>query len=356
MSAAPEQAGQPGRLRGLSLVELMVAMTLGLLLMSGLVLVYLESRRQSLLEAEGARLQQSGRYALSLLQHELVMAGFFGRLAAPALTSALAPGLASVPGAPGCGALAGWALLPEPALDFILDIAGTGRRTVHGHELGCLPAGGAAIVGATDVLVVKRSAAQATLQNGVFAPGLASAEASQWYLRSAGGTADWRYLARGDSVPAEDRRPGSGVSYWEAYASIFFVRPWSQPGDGVPALCVERLSANSMGPAECLVEGVEDLQFSVGIDRDGDGYVERFTNHPGAADLPKARLVRVALLMRSLGPVPGSRRGPGATSGSAGAAGAASSGGLDGDGYLRRWFSSTVPLRNLNPPAPVRRL
>ncbi|GAB3281119.1 PilW family protein [Parahaliea aestuarii] len=339
MSARRNAIFLPPRLRGLSLIELMIAMTLGLLLLSGLILVYLESRRQALLEAEGARLQQSGRYALSLLQHELTMAGFFGGWPEPGL-------LAADAGAPGCGGLAGWALAPEPALDLIADIQGEARRSVHGHDLGCLPTGSGAIAQATDVLVIKRSAAQATLENGAFAAGISAAEASQWYLRIGHGGAAWRYVGEGENFPAVDRAPASGVSYWEVYASIFFIRPWSQPGDGVPTLCVERLSANSVGPVECLVDGVEDLQLSIGIDSNGDGSAERFTDNPDAVELQRARTARVALLLRSLAPVPGHRRSLEEGDG----------GGLDQDGYLRRWFSGTVNLHNLNLPQPVQTL
>ncbi|TXS91416.1 prepilin-type N-terminal cleavage/methylation domain-containing protein [Parahaliea maris] len=317
---------------GFSLLELMIALALGLLLMSGIVLVYLESRRQSLVEAEGARLQQAGRYALSLLQHELLMAGFYGRLTATS-------NIPRNPSAPGCGALTGWSLEPLPAIDLIDDVASSSRLSVHGQALDCLPSGTGGIAPGTDVLVIKRTAAEPTLARGELATGVSGAEASQWYLQAdeQAGTARWYYVPDGGDFPAGSN--GMGQYFWEAYAAIFFIRPWSQAGDGVPTLCVERLSANSMGPAECLVEGVEDLQFSFGLDADRDGRAERFSDRPTALELDQATVARVALLIRSLNPVPGIRGG--------GEAGRNS--GLDDDGYLRQWFSATVALRNHHP-------
>lgn len=334
MSAPCSYSSWRTRACGFSLVELMIALTLGLLLLSGIVLVYLESRRQSVLDAEVARLQQAGRFALSLLQHELLMAGFYARL--PDLS--LAPRSAA---APGCGAMAGWALQPRPAIDLIDQVASGQRLSTYGHDLSCLPSGSGAIVAASDVLVIKRTAAEPTLLDGELQASVSGAEDSQWYFRVAqqAGSAGWHYVPGGGGFPSPDQSPGSGIDYWEVYAAIFFVRPWSQAGDGVPTLCVERLSANSMGPVECLVEGVEDLQLSFGLDIDGDGIADRFSDRPSADELTRASVARVALLLRSLDPVPGLRGGDDSER----------DGGLDSDGYLRRWFSASVNLPNHAP-------
>ena len=67
-----------GQEQGLTLVELMVSILLGIFLSSGVVGVYLDSKRNYLAEEEMARIQENGRYTLSLLKRELMMAGFFG--------------------------------------------------------------------------------------------------------------------------------------------------------------------------------------------------------------------------------------------------------------------------------------
>jgi Tfp pilus assembly protein PilW len=58
----------------------MVANLLGLVLMAGIVGLYLASKRQYVYDEQLARLQENGRYAISLLRRELLMAGFYGGL------------------------------------------------------------------------------------------------------------------------------------------------------------------------------------------------------------------------------------------------------------------------------------
>jgi type IV pilus assembly protein PilW len=62
--------------RGLSLVELMVAMLLGLLLMGSVVGVVLNSKTSFIAVRESAMLQENGRYAMELLTREIRMAGY----------------------------------------------------------------------------------------------------------------------------------------------------------------------------------------------------------------------------------------------------------------------------------------
>lgn len=66
------------RVRGLSLIELMVALLLGTLLMLGLVQVFSASRTASQLSEGIARVQENGRFAMDFLQRDIRMAGHFG--------------------------------------------------------------------------------------------------------------------------------------------------------------------------------------------------------------------------------------------------------------------------------------
>jgi len=63
---------------GLSLIEMMVAMVIGLVLMLGVVQVFLASRTASRLAEGNARAQENGRFALEFLQRDIRMAGHFG--------------------------------------------------------------------------------------------------------------------------------------------------------------------------------------------------------------------------------------------------------------------------------------
>jgi type IV pilus assembly protein PilW len=67
---------QPHRARGLTLVELMVAMAVGLLLLTFLVQIFAGVRSASMLQAGLASVQEDGRLALSLVAEEVRKAGY----------------------------------------------------------------------------------------------------------------------------------------------------------------------------------------------------------------------------------------------------------------------------------------
>jgi len=66
------------RMAGLSLVELMIAMVIGLVVMLGVVQVFAASRESYRLSEGMARVQENSRFAMDTLQRELRMAGHFG--------------------------------------------------------------------------------------------------------------------------------------------------------------------------------------------------------------------------------------------------------------------------------------
>ncbi|WP_258223915.1 prepilin-type N-terminal cleavage/methylation domain-containing protein, partial [Stenotrophomonas sp. HMWF003] len=66
------------RQAGLSLVELMIAMVIGLLLMLGVIQVFIASQAASRLSEGVARVQENGRFALDFLERDVRMAGHMG--------------------------------------------------------------------------------------------------------------------------------------------------------------------------------------------------------------------------------------------------------------------------------------
>lgn len=66
--------------RGFSLVELLIAMTLGLLLTSGMVAVFAGNRQSTELNSAVAEMQESARYALETLADDVRNAGYQGCL------------------------------------------------------------------------------------------------------------------------------------------------------------------------------------------------------------------------------------------------------------------------------------
>ncbi len=66
------------RMAGLSLIELMIAMVIGLIVMLGVIQVFAASRAAYQLSEGLARVQENSRFAMDSLQRELRMAGHFG--------------------------------------------------------------------------------------------------------------------------------------------------------------------------------------------------------------------------------------------------------------------------------------
>lgn len=66
------------RQTGLSLVELMVAIVVGLILVGGLIQVYLSTKQSYNAQEQLARMQESGRFAMDLITRDLRRAGYWG--------------------------------------------------------------------------------------------------------------------------------------------------------------------------------------------------------------------------------------------------------------------------------------
>lgn len=70
--------------RGLTLIELMVAMVLGLFLMSGAIEIFSANQRTIRLQIGLSRIQENGRFAIDFLMRDIRMAGYWGCLSADA--------------------------------------------------------------------------------------------------------------------------------------------------------------------------------------------------------------------------------------------------------------------------------
>ncbi|MBN8430341.1 PilW family protein [Microbulbifer salipaludis] len=64
--------------KGISLVELMISITIGLILMTGVVQLFLSSRATFSTQQALARVQESGRMAMEFLSEDIRMAGYMG--------------------------------------------------------------------------------------------------------------------------------------------------------------------------------------------------------------------------------------------------------------------------------------
>jgi type IV pilus assembly protein PilW len=299
--------------------------------------VYLASVRSYLLKVEMANIQNNGRYALAVLRRELMQVGFLG---GASTVSQLQPKAVSRD----CVSSGVWALDIAVPMDFVndFDITGVGSfSTAAGTELSCLTAADVAI--GTDILSIKRTAGDYTVRNGSYAD-KASARNMQWYLRlhNDEAAAQWIFHSAG-GFSAGDLGANSGIDYWQYRVGIYYIRRYSETAsDQIPSLCAERLGGGSSAgvmATQCLAEGVEDMQFEFGVDSDGDGVSNYFSEALSGNELSNVVAVRVFLLLRSLAEL--SAR-TGARTFYLGSKQVSSS-----DGYVRRVMSTTVRTTNL---------
>jgi type IV pilus assembly protein PilW len=77
--------GRFDRQAGLTLLELMISLSLGLMLLTGIGTIYVGSNQTYRVQEQNARLQESGRYALDVIGRSLRQAGYWNMPAGSAL-------------------------------------------------------------------------------------------------------------------------------------------------------------------------------------------------------------------------------------------------------------------------------
>ena len=269
-----------GRQGGLSMIELLVALAIGSFLIIGAVTLQTQSRRNFDVNEQQARLQESARYVIAVLEPQLQLAGVYGYSQDPSMVSWYSGGNISsskdmrigAPRAPGlpdsitsCGA------------NFAIDVLGTVTATNGAFDLACAAQGGGAIVG-TDLLVLRHSAPgnvpASSTKLQVFSERLASMTNTKLFI---GNTPP-------DPVLAEQREVRDMV------VQAYYIATNADGRPGTPALRVKMLDTDAGSPAFVdreLIRGVEDLQVQFGVDPgddiDGNGIPDD-VNANGMAD------------------------------------------------------------------------
>lgn len=278
--------------RGYSLIELTIAMGLGVFLSGAMVFSYLGAKQSASLDAQVARVQENARYALELLTRELAMAGFRGALSGF--------GELVIPGVAGDCTDEPWALDFSRPLQWVNDVADGAPQTDNGDHLNCLR--DASVMPSTDILAVRRSAAQPSARDGAAAPDLTRSSGRLWFLRAETGLATaWEFIRPRD-LPGL-AASSADTTYWEAVSRIFFIRDYARaPGDDLPALCMKVL-AGAMLTTRCLVEGIENMQLEFGLDTDSDGSANQYVSAVNSQQMLQVVTARVHLLVRTIEPV-----------------------------------------------------
>lgn len=322
------------RTRGFTIVELLLALALGLTLSAAITKIYLQNNASMQQDEQIARLQENARYALKLLAREIAMAGFAA--GSPDL-STLTPSAVTT----GCAADT-WSLDLTTPLDFINDADAKSTHTTEGGtSITCNTPED--LVDDSDIISIKRTADRPTAQDGVLSNNVGSVD-NQWYLRLADNRADksWVYVGSGGSISTTDLTANSGVDYWAYFHKIYYLRNVDDTGVEIPTLCAQVLQGSAL-TEECFVEGIEDIQIELGIDSDLDSTPDVFRSNPSASEMADAVVVRLYILARSINEIPGYTNNKTYYLGTKSFAN-------PNDGFFRRVYSTTVQIRNARLP------
>lgn len=342
--------------QGLTLVELLVTLALSLLLVSGLIPLFLASKTTHQLHQALAQIQETARYAASVLSRDIRMAGFRGCASRPIDYS---NHLANPPAAftPARG-IAGWEAAETAPGNYTLithsrvaDASLTGWTTSQ-TDTPVLNVGTFAVA-RSDILRIWQvhgdslsGMLQGTRLQMTRTPSYAARDV---ILLSDCQTAALILACHVSgritelACPENATPPGPDEwQVWQAAGWLYYVGKRSRKSTHPPTLYRRMISKNAVAEtAQELVEGVESVQIVYGEDTDGDHIVDQWVTADQVADWRNVISVQIDLLVRSLNPVLAADEPQDITFN--GASFTAQ------DGYLRYPFSVTVALRNRIP-------
>jgi type IV pilus assembly protein PilW len=294
------------RQRGMSLTEVLVALTISLILILGVGQIYIGSRQTYRIQDAQSRLQENARYALDVLTRSIREAGFLGCSSAVAVTNTLNTPTAYfynlAVGIQGAEWTAGAATTTTatnwtPTLDASITspMAGKDVITIRGATAGAVNVTATMASNTADVTVAANNIAQCELvmvsdctRASFFQVTSATASTS---LAHATGTCATPGNAATDLGKAYDFSalitPVATTSYYLGTGA-----------SGEPSLW-RRLGANA---AEELVEGIEDMQILYGVDSlpaTADFIPDQYLTANNVTDWSRVVSVRLNLLART---------------------------------------------------------
>lgn len=271
LPAPPRRASQ----QGMTLVELMVGLVIGMLLVAGLALMFGNASRTNSEMDKSVRQIENGRYAIDLLTQEIALAGFYGSVplntssavTSPCLTSAaLAGELQTMQAAP-------TPTVPHPVRGFIPTDAAS-LSCIANHKSG------------TPALVVRRldatPTAIASLTNGVLYLQTSHNQSDNYYSYKAAvgsGSNSTNFNLQTIATPSTAnpaRRLISRIYY------IATCNDCTGGGDGIPTLKMTELTGASF-TTYALAEGIDQIAFDFGVDTSGDAVPDEWYGLNGSS-------------------------------------------------------------------------
>ncbi|MDT8363984.1 MAG: PilW family protein [Nitrosomonas sp.] len=304
MTILSAKTAYPRQQQGLTLVEIMVALTIGMVLLGGVITILVSSQQTYRVNEALARIQENARFAFQLLSRDIRMAGYMGCVGegtVPVNTLNNATDYLWNFGQPIQGyeaTASGW--MPAPLPTEITSPLG-GRdililRGVDGPDTPVIshPAGGVDGPGSADLKVTVDSGLQ---DNDIVlvTDCLAAAIFQITNINTSAGQ-DNVVHNTGTGAPGNATK-NLGQSFKDGEVVRISTRSYyvRTNSGGNAALYWKRGNA----AAEELVEGVENMQIDYGVDTDGNRAADVYQTADLVVDWENVVSVRINLLMQS---------------------------------------------------------
>lgn len=275
--------------KGMSLIELLVAMAIGSFLIIGAITLQSNTRRSFTVNEQAARLQETARYVMSVLEPEIQLAGLYGYTNNPGAVKMTVSGVdyyapdmradkTTLPDLP--------ASLSDCGPNFVVNLSATVEATDGDYPFPSeCPAEGGGHFGESDTITVRRAALNDTGATG---------ETLQLYTNRLF-PMDQRLFIDATAPAAVE----AGMrEIRDVIVQTYYVATDAEGHPGVPALRIKQLIPSAGGPIwddREIIRGVEDLQFEFGVDpgedKDGDGEPDDASDD-GMADLVNGNALR----------------------------------------------------------------
>jgi len=278
---------------GFTLVEIMVAMFIGVIVLGGALSMHSGTRNTQKMNESRMDMVADARFAISMISYDLRHAGMWGGTNKEGLITCKSTDAT-------CTTEPASVILPTVAnndcadsgsdlwaYDLTQPVFATDGGSGNPYSDTCIPSAQGYLAD-TDILEMKyadSNPATVLLTN-------------QAYIRS---NFQNGQVFIGDTQPviaSRDSKSDTNNHVLHAYA--YYVSDHTDvPGDGIPSL---RRASLVRGPEiqnQVLISGVTDLQVQFGEDTNGDGTVNRYVNADLVGDWSKVYAVKVWLLMRS---------------------------------------------------------
>ncbi|MCB1759218.1 MAG: PilW family protein [Gammaproteobacteria bacterium] len=304
------------RMAGFGLVEILIAMVLGLVLTIGMINVFLSSKQAYRTQDALSVIQENGRYVMEVLSRTIRMAGYqgCGNLAA-VIPNVLANGM------PGSGtysanqAIRGYAYngssfsplygdVSSSSDDPVSVAANTDMLTVSRAELvtGCGNRLSSSMGSDSEALSINGlKSGSGACELDFTTPGneymlITDCETSDLFrvtdLKESGGVITIEHGAGSNSSARLSKHYATDAQVFRFIHSDFYVKNNSF---GQPALFLRE----NGGVEQELVDGVQDLTLLYGEDTDSDLAADQYTAGPSVADWSDVTSVRITLTLAS---------------------------------------------------------